>query len=199
MRESFWNQRYGVREYAYGIKPNEYFKQFIDRHPAGRLLLPGEGEGRNAVYAAGAGWKVDAIDQSSEGRKKAGLLAKQHNVDINYRVQDLLLADFSENYYDLAALIFVHFPSTDRLSFHQKLVTSLKPGGHILIEAFSKSQLGKPSGGPGNPDLLNNMDELKNDFESLEIVDLHEEDIILDEGAFHQGAASVVRMLARKR
>ncbi len=37
------------------IKPNHFFKEQIDKISVpGKLLLPGEGEGRNAVYAAKA-------------------------------------------------------------------------------------------------------------------------------------------------
>ena len=41
----------------------------------GTLLLPGEGEGRNAVHAASSGWSVEAVDYSSEGKRKALALA----------------------------------------------------------------------------------------------------------------------------
>lgn len=199
MTESFWDERYGLKEYAYGIKPNEYFKQHIDKLPAGKLLLPGEGEGRNAVYAAIKGWNVDAIDQSDEGKKKAGILAGENNVTIHYEVQDLSQADFGQNIYDLVALIFVHFPADIRIPLHQKLVKSLKTGGYMLIDAFSKSQLGKSSGGPQNAGLLNSIEEFKSDFKSMDIIQLFEEDINLDEGPYHQGIASVIRMLAKKR
>ena len=198
MTEAFWNQRYGNKEYAYGLKPNNYFREFIEKLTPGRLLLPGDGEGRNAVYAALKGWVADAIDQSEEGKKKALRLAGENKVTVNYRVEDLSKSDFGINRYDLVALIFVHFPSGIRTTLHNRLVKSLKNGGYFLIEAFSKGQLGRSSGGPQNEDSLNNREEFENDFKSLEILELYEDDIILDEGPYHQGKASVLRMIARK-
>ena len=56
----FWNERYNAPEYAYGVEPNRYFQSVLDQFQGqpGRMLLPAEGEGRNAVYAALKGWKV---------------------------------------------------------------------------------------------------------------------------------------------
>ena len=39
-------------------------------------------EGRNAVYAAGQGWKVDAVDFSTIAKEKALKLAYENNVKI---------------------------------------------------------------------------------------------------------------------
>jgi hypothetical protein len=36
----------------YGTTPNEFFKQQLDLLEPGNILLPADGEGRNAVYAA---------------------------------------------------------------------------------------------------------------------------------------------------
>ncbi|MGW8316573.1 MAG: SAM-dependent methyltransferase, partial [Bacteroidales bacterium] len=63
----FWEARYATDEFVYGTSPNSFFSEAILRLPPGRILLPGEGEGRNAVFAARLGWQVDAVDQSSNG------------------------------------------------------------------------------------------------------------------------------------
>tara|TARA_R100001377_G_C3182541_1_gene107226 strand:+ start:629 stop:811 length:183 start_codon:yes stop_codon:yes gene_type:complete len=44
----------------YGTEPNDFFKQQIDKLKPGKILIPEEGEGRNAVYAASQGWKLMA-------------------------------------------------------------------------------------------------------------------------------------------
>ena len=67
-----WNDRYSNPEYAYGTAPNEWFKEQLTHLPGkGRILLPAEGEGRNAVFAAKQGWEVSAFDPSEAGREKA--------------------------------------------------------------------------------------------------------------------------------
>ena len=44
-----WNDRYKANEFAYGEQPNNYLKEQLEKLPAGTILFPAEGEGRNAV------------------------------------------------------------------------------------------------------------------------------------------------------
>ena len=60
--KEFWDSRYKSEDYAYGKEPNVFFADQIGNIPPGKLLLPCEGEGRNAVFAAALGWEVDAVD-----------------------------------------------------------------------------------------------------------------------------------------
>jgi len=70
--------------------PNQFFKKAIKNYNlTGSILLPADGEGRNGVYAAQQGFKVTAFDTSTEGRKKALLLAEKREVDLDYLVGDL--------------------------------------------------------------------------------------------------------------
>jgi ubiquinone/menaquinone biosynthesis C-methylase UbiE len=199
MTEHFWDERYGKTSYAYGKAPNRYFKKFIDEQPPGKLLLPGEGEGRNAVYAARKGWQVVAIDQSAEGMKKAGILAKENNVSIDYRLADLATFPFQEGEFDAIALIFLHLPPDIRRVIHTKFIQSLVPGGYLMVEAFARDQLGRPSGGPPVRDLLYDELLLTLDFESLTMIERYETEEWLNEGQYHQGPAHIVRLLARKK
>ena len=93
--KDFWNQRYAEEEYAYGTEPNAFFKAQLDQRTPGRLLLPAEGEGRNAVYAALKGWDVVAFDQSESGKTKAMKLAHQAGVAVSYLVEDALAVHFT--------------------------------------------------------------------------------------------------------
>ena len=74
--KNFWDERYKAKAYVYGKEPNQYFAEKLRELEPGKILLPAEGEGRNAVFAARQGWEVSAFDSSSEGRKKAFLLAE---------------------------------------------------------------------------------------------------------------------------
>jgi SAM-dependent methyltransferase len=142
MSTEFWDIRYSNSEYAYGTQPNVYFKSFIDGNSPGKILLPGEGEGRNAVYAALKGWEAFAVDQSQAGMDKAKKLAEINNVNIDYQIKELSSFEPDMDTYDAIALIFLHLPPQIRVHIHQNLIRLLKPGGSLLIEAFSKAQLG---------------------------------------------------------
>jgi 2-polyprenyl-3-methyl-5-hydroxy-6-metoxy-1,4-benzoquinol methylase len=198
-KTNFWNDRYSSDEYVYGTEPNQFFKEQIRKiNPSGRLLLPGEGEGRNAVFAAKLGWNVDAFDQSSVAKMKAETLAKLNNVKINYSNVDLGKFVPQKKFYDCAAIIFVHLPPEMRSGFHSKIIESLRPNGKIILELFSKNQFGKNSGGPQNLDMLSTIEEIKNDFKGLKTIVLSEDNINLDEGAKHCGEASVIRYVGQK-
>ncbi len=198
MAKEFWDARYGDDIYAYGIHPNRYFKKVLDNFQPGKLLLPGEGEGRNAVYAARKKWDVTAIDLSISGKKKAELLAETNKVNITYVLGDIQDYPLIPGEFDVIALIFFHLSPEIRAHYHRRFINSLKTGGYLLIEAFSKDQLGRSSGGPPVEELLYNRYLLKRDFQTLEIMELYETEEYLDEGPFHQGKAALVRMLAKK-
>jgi SAM-dependent methyltransferase len=195
----FWNERYSSEEYVYGENPNHFLKEQLEKITVpGKLLLPGEGEGRNAVYAAKLGWEVEAYDQSTTGKLKAIILADKNNVKINYHIEDLLEFTPSKNFYDAVAIIYVHLNTKLRKSFNEKIIEALKPGGKIILELFSKEQLGKTSGGPQDLEMLYSIDEIKKDFGSLKAVILKKEIINVDEGEKHKGEASVVRFVGEK-
>jgi len=166
----FWNERYSSNEFAYGTEPNIYFKNELDKLVPGNLILPGDGEGRNSVYAAKNGWKVDAIDFSTVAKEKALKLAGENSVEINFEVADLAEYKPKTNYYDAAAIIFLHLNPKIRSDVHSKVVDSLKPGGTLIQEVYEKEQLGKDSGGPQNIDMLYSKEELEDDFKLMKII-----------------------------
>jgi hypothetical protein len=196
--KDFWNERYGQKMYSYGKAPNVFFAQQLGQLPKGKILLPAEGEGRNAVYSAIKGWEVKAFDYSEEGRKKAMMLAENYDVEIDYEL--IPASEFhSENMYEVVAMIYAHFAGEERKLLCEKLESLLAPGGYLIMEVFSKNQLGRESGGPKDPELLYSKDEIKAMFPNLDFIILEEAKVSLDEGVHHQGDAAVIRALAQKR
>jgi 2-polyprenyl-3-methyl-5-hydroxy-6-metoxy-1,4-benzoquinol methylase len=193
----FWNQRYAENETVYGVSPNLYLKLKLDTLKASTILLPAEGEGRNAVYAASKGWHVTAFDYSEIAMDKSLAYAKDKKVQIDYIIVDIEKYQVNK-LYDAIGLIYVHLPSEERSVFHQKIIDSLAPGGTIILEAFSKKQLNYHSGGPKAIEQLYSVSDLRNDFKSIDIIELKELEIVLNEGPFHQGKASVIRLFAKK-
>lgn len=203
-QQNFWNQRYADEHYAYGTLPNDYLKEKSAELRPGKILLPAEGEGRNAVFMAKLGWEVEAFDQSTAGKNKALLLAEHHDVKISYTISDVENIRYPENSFDALAFIFAHFPTEQRRNYHRKLDGFLKPGGNLIIEGFSKKQatfqqLNPKSGGPRDAAMLYDLEELKKDFNDFEFIEATEEKVVLAEGEFHQGEALVIRIFAVKK
>jgi len=196
--KQFWDERYKEAEYAYGKSPNSFLFQELKKLTPGKLLLPFEGEGRNAVAAARLGWLVTAFDQSVEGKKKALLLALENQIEIDYLVGELNQLEINEENYDTIGLIYAHLPDSERKEFHRSLVKKLKPGGYLILEGFHIKQLGKSSGGPKHEDMLFTKEILLSDFKDLLIISLIDLEIDLEEGVYHKGKAHVVRMVAKR-
>ncbi len=200
----FWDERFARDEYVYGKAPNQFFEHALkELHVDGKVFLPAEGEGRNAVFAASLGLDVTAFDISEEGRKKAEKLAEENNVEITYRVGNLNQLNLSPETFDVIGLIYAHFETYIKVAYHKEFISLLKPGGFIIFEAFSKNhmkfqKINPQAGGPKNPDLLFTVDEMERLFEGMETISLVEKVIELDEGEFHKGKASVIRYIGQK-
>lgn len=202
--KEFWDQRYSQKEYAYGETPNEYFRNQITALTPGKMLLPADGEGRNGVFAATLGWEVDAFDISTEGKRKAELLADKHKVSIHYVIGACGELAYPENSFDAIALIYMHLPPSIMSGCHRQLVEYLKPGGVIIFEGYSKKhieyQRTNPAvGGPRDVDMLFDIAQIKRDFPSISFITLIEEEIDLQEGQYHEGKAMVIRFTGKKK
>lgn len=81
---SFWDQQFAGEAFKYGERPNVFLVSQSSRLQArGRVLLPGDGEGRNSVWLAEQGHAVVALDQSRVGLDKARRLALSRQVHID--------------------------------------------------------------------------------------------------------------------
>jgi len=199
-----WNDRYKMKEFAFGKEPNKYLKEQLDKLNVGTILFPAEGEGRNAVYAAKQGWAVSAFDISIEGQKKAFQLAKLNTVKIDYRVGDLQSINYETDQFDAIGLIYAHFQAEIKSSYHKSLDKYLRTGGVIIFESFSKKHLdynlkNEKVGGPKDIATLFSIEEIKSDFANYNFEELNEMEIELNEGLFHNGLGSVIRFVGRKK
>ena len=196
---NMWDQRYNTPEYFYGKEPNTFFADELKKLELGLLLLPAEGEGRNAVYAAEQGWKVHAFDLSQVAKEKSLSLAAERKVNILFalsNVQDFHPGEFK---YDAIGLIYTHFPFEMRHDFFQEIQTCLAPGGKIILEGFHKKQLHLTTGGPKDPTMLFSTEELEKNFDQLHFEYLKAEVIDLAESDGHNGEAEVVRLVAVRK
>jgi len=198
MNPEFWNEKYAEEALHYGPKPNRYLELMLDTRAPGRLLLPADGEGRNAVFAAQQGWEVHAFDQSTRGREKALALAQEAGVEIHYQQADALAYEPAGKF-DAIALIYAHLPEEVRRPFHAQLPGWLRTAGELWVEAFAPGQLQYSSGGPQNEAMLYTPALLEEDFGAqLQIRQNEITHYELDEGPGHQGMGEVVRFRAVK-
>ena len=167
---SVWDQNYrATADFKYGEQPNAFLvAQAARLAPASRILLPGDGEGRNGVWLAERGHAAFCIDGSAVGLERAQVA------------------------------IYLHLPPALRAPVHRKLVQALRPGGLLILEAFHPDQLPLSSGGPKDVAMLYTLTMLRADFADMTELLAEETDAVLDEGSGHQGPAKVTRWIGQR-
>jgi len=193
-----WDERFSEPGYAYGTEPNEFLKSAADRIPAGRVLCLAEGEGRNAVYLAGLGFDVTAVDLSTVGLAKAEHLAEERGVSIETIHADLAEFEIEPGAWQAIVSIFCHLPPVKRAALHEGCLRGLAHGGLFILEGFTPRQLALATGGPRSLDLLMEPDIIRQELPGLQFEVFRETERPVTEGKYHGGTAAVVQILAAK-
>jgi len=197
-----WDRQYAEEAYIFGTTPNVFLANEAHRFtPRGRILVPGDGEGRNGVWLAEQGFVVTSVEASSVGVGKARALATARGVQLDIHSANLDTWGWPLGAFDGVAAIFVHFEAHVRQIMHRRMLAALKPGGILLLEAFTPKHVeNRKAGSRGGPppEMLYTADLLRDDLANAEIELLREEEVMLDEGSRHQGRAQVVRLVARR-
>jgi SAM-dependent methyltransferase len=200
----FWDSAFSAPGYKYGEAPNAFLASQEPHFTRGsRVLVPGDGEGRNGVWLAERGHIVATIDASQVGVEKARTLAAARGVSLDIQLGDLELFVPEPASVDVVASIYLHLPAPLRRRVHQRLLTALAPGGWFVLEAFHPRQLGRASGGPKDVAMLYTSADIIGDIaavgtEQYEIIEATETETTLDEGPGHRGPAVVTRIVARR-
>lgn len=197
--QKMWDERFAKAEPVYGETPNRFLEaQAKGWTPGARVLVPGDGYGRNGIWLARQGFCVHTVDLSPVGVERSRKDASAARVDMTIECADLAKWDWPSGEFDVVASIFVHLLSDVRPRIHASMLQALKPGGVVILEAFSPAQLRYSSGGPKRVDLLYTPEILVCDFVGAEILELAEEVVDLKEGAMHSGPGAVVRGIFRR-
>ena len=197
-----WDDRYDHPNYFYGFRPNDFLvtaEVMVRRR--GRVLVLGDGEGRNGVWLAQKGHDVTTVDISEVGARKARVLAQERGVELDIQVADL--ADWVQGAaalgpWDAIVSIFCHLPSGLRYDVARALTPQLAPTGKLIMEAYTPAQPSMGSGGPKNEDLLMTRQKVVNDWPGL-LLDVRITERRIFEGMGHQGLSSVIQVLGQPR
>jgi SAM-dependent methyltransferase len=195
-----WNERFSGPEFVFGTEPNAW----LARHaslltPGQRALAVADGEGRNGVWLARHGLRVDAFDISSVGVDKARALARAAGVDVNYRVCDCEAWDWEAGAYDLIAAIFIQFAGPAlRTRLFARMREALKPGGLLILQGYTPKQLEYKTGGPGVLENLYTEELLRTELAPLQMLGLEVYEAVLNEGLRHVGPLALIGMVARR-
>ena len=195
-----WNSRYDTEEYLFGTAPNGWLRDHAHIWaPGSRVLCVADGEGRNSVFLAGRGLRVDAFDPAANAVAKARHLTNERGVTVQFSVADCDTYPWPEAAYDGVAAIFVQFadpPLRTRLFAH--IVRALKPGGTLILQGYTPKQLEYGTGGPSQPSHLYTDEMLRKAFAELRILELREYEAELREGTGHLGRSALIGLVAER-
>jgi cyclopropane fatty-acyl-phospholipid synthase-like methyltransferase len=197
--QKMWDERFSQHEPVYGEAPNAFLAEQSSRfQPGMKLLVPGDGYGRNGIWLAKQGFRVHTVDLSQVGVERSLKNAHGAGVSMTIEQADLTTWNWPVDHFDGVFSIFLHLPPADRVKNHASMVRAVKPGGLIVFQAFSTAQLQHTSGGPKQIDLLYTAEILRRDFSPAEPLLLEEKETHIAEGHMHSGSAAVVQAVFRK-
>ena len=198
--QKMWDERFSQETPVYGEAPNAFLQAQAIRLKAGmKVLVPGDGYGRNGLWLARQGLQVHTVDLSPVGVERAQKAARATGLDMTIELADLSIWNWPVEEFDAVASIFLHLPPDLRAKINASMLRALKPGGVVILEAFTPAQLKHPSGGPKQVELLCTAELLRRDFAAAEVLELEEKEVSLDEGHMHRGTAAVVHGVFRRR
>jgi SAM-dependent methyltransferase len=131
----FWDERYGDGERIWSGRPNGALVREVADLKAGTALDLGCGEGADAIWLAGQGWRVVGVDVSQVALARAAAHAEQAGVAdrVEWRRHDLG-AGFPAGSYDLVSAHFLHSPvELPREGILRSAAAAVAPGGVLLV------------------------------------------------------------------
>ena len=198
--QKMWDERFGQAEPVYGEHPNAYLRAQAHRlTPGCKILVPGDGYGRNGIWLARQGFQVTTVDLSPVGVERARKSAQAAGLTMTIEEADLARWAWPAAEFGAVASIFLHLPPEVRSQIHAHMLNAMKPKGLLIIEAFTPMQLQHSSGGPKQLELLYTAEILRKDFAGAAVVELQEVEVHLDEGRMHRGPAAVVHGVFQKQ
>lgn len=131
---TIWNARYGAKTAMWSGKVNPVLERVASTLTPGRAIDAGAGEGGDAVWLAGQGWSVTALEASSVGIYRGVQAARDAGREITWKVSDLAAPwPVEPGSADLVSLQFIHTDPDTRESIWSHAIDAVAPGGMLLI------------------------------------------------------------------
>ncbi|MGH3336528.1 MAG: class I SAM-dependent methyltransferase [Nocardioides sp.] len=164
-----WNERYAASDLVWSVGPNQFVEAECADLPPGRALDLAAGEGRNAIWLAGRGWDVTAVDFSQVALDKGRTLAG--DVDVEWVCADATTWTPADSY-DLVVIAYLQLPAHERREAVRRGFAALRSGGTFLLVGHDTTNLTEGTGGPQDASVLHTAEDVLADVagEDLEIV-----------------------------
>lgn len=146
-----WDERYAASR-QWSVTPNQFVAAALRDLPPRRALDLACGEGRNAIWLAGLGWEVTAMDFSRVGVERGRTAAEDAGLEVQWLVGDVLADPLPQT--DLVVLAYLQLPADQRGAAVRRAWEALAAGGTFFLVAHDSTNLTEGTGGPQDADVL---------------------------------------------
>ena len=188
MDSAAWDERYAATELVWSATPNQFVAQALEDLPPGRALDLACGEGRNARWLAGRGWRVTAMDFSAVAVEKG----RRTDDSVDWRVGDVLTTPLPQDL-DLVVVAYLQLAEEQRRTSLRRALASLRPGGTLFVVAHDTTNLTEGTGGPSDAAVLYTAEDVLADLGPDDVEVVRAERVareVADAAAAHQHASS---------
>ena len=164
-----WDRRWTDKLlHAHG-EPSAVVLAALDGLAPGRALDLGCGNGRHAIWLAERGWRVTAVDFSTEALSQARERAFATRVEVDWVEADLAAYEPKRQAFDLVLVAYLHVPGAERAPILANAAGAVAAGGSLLLVGHDVTNIGTGAPGPTDPSLLYTPADIARELPGLEI------------------------------
>ncbi|MFL6119705.1 class I SAM-dependent methyltransferase [Actinophytocola sp.] len=130
MDQQFWEDLYRAKDQLWSGAPNGALVAEVAELPPGQALDLGCGEGADALWLAGRGWLVTAVDLSRVALERAAAAAG--DAKVSWTHADLTTYTPPAGAFDLVVAMYGAIPHTAEQAV-QRMLAAVAPGGTLLV------------------------------------------------------------------
>ncbi len=154
MDRGAWDERYAGSDLVWSATPNQFLEAEASELAPGRALDVACGEGRNALWLAGRGWQVTAVDFSEAGIATGRRRAAEAGVDLDWVVADVVEWVPEAATFDLVVVAYLQLPAAPLATVLGHSAAAVAPGGTLVAVGHDRSNLTGGYGGPQDAAVL---------------------------------------------
>lgn len=144
-----WDERHAQGDFE-GHGPNPTLMEGVSKLAVGRALELAAGSGTNAVWLAGQGWQVTAVDWSPVGLANGRAKAQAAGVQVDWLERDLFVWTPPARAFDLVAIVYLHLPPAERGPVYAAAAGAVAPGGRMVVVGHDRINATEGEGGPSD-------------------------------------------------
>jgi len=162
-----WNARHSSPDRDPDPHPNPWVQEIAGALSPGRAIDLGAGRGRHALWLAGRGWQVRAIDFSPVAIELGRAVATETGLAdrMEWVEADVTTLELEPRSAELVLLAFLHLEPGPWRSVLAEAADAVTDGGGLLVVGHDVSIVGTGAPGPREPKVLYSTAALAGDLQ----------------------------------